>query len=139
MGKPAKDGAPLRVLVVEDNPDNAWGLASLVELWGHEPQVASDGESALGAFVEFEPQVVVADIGLPRIDGYELARRLRLLAAGSPERCVFVALTGYGQPGDRRRALAAGFDHHLTKPVEPGSLEEILATCADRPVPAGSG
>jgi CheY-like chemotaxis protein len=125
--------------VVEDNPDNAWGLASLVELWGYEPQVASDGESALGVFVEFEPQVVVADIGLPRIDGYELARRLRLMTAGSPERCVFVALTGYGQPGDRRRALAAGFDHHLTKPVEPGSLEEILATCADRPVPAGSG
>lgn len=122
----------LRVLVVEDSPDNAQGLAALVELWGHEARIAVDGESALVAFRRFEPRVVLADIGLPGLDGYELARRLRRLDRGAAGRCVLVALTGYGQPRDRDRAFEAGFDHHLTKPVDPGRLEELLAECRVR-------
>ena len=116
----------MRVLVVEDHPDNAQGLAALVELWGHEVRVAMDGLAAIDRFREFRPDLVVADIGLPRIDGYELARRLREMERGAAERCVLIALTGYGQPRDRERAFEAGFDHHMTKPVDPGRLELLL-------------
>ena len=121
----ADGGAGLRILVVDDNTDAAEMLAALVALWGHVVEVTHDGPGALAAVSQFRPDVVLLDIGLPRMDGYEVARRLRAAADGDP--LVLVAVTGYGQEEDHRRAVAAGFDHHLTKPVTAGTLEALLA------------
>jgi PAS domain S-box-containing protein len=122
-----------RVLVVDDNADAAQSLALLLELDGHQVRVALDGPRALEAAQAEEPEVVLLDIGLPQMDGYEVARRLRARRGAGP--AVLVALTGYGQEDDRRRSREAGFDYHLVKPVEPGALRELLAA---RAVGAGS-
>jgi PAS domain S-box-containing protein len=114
-----------RVLVVDDNADAAESLAVLLRLEGHEVRTAHDGPAALEAARGFRPEVVVLDIGLPRMDGYEVARRLRA-EAGLAD-ALMVALTGYGQEEDRRRAEAAGFDAHLIKPADPAALQGILA------------
>jgi signal transduction histidine kinase len=119
---PAAAGAHKKVLVVDDNRDAAQTLAELLELIGHAPATAHDGASALDMLRDFEPDVVLLDIGLPDINGYEVARRIRAMGAGSPR---LVALTGWGQPDDKRRAAEAGFDAHWTKPVDPAKLEEI--------------
>jgi PAS domain S-box-containing protein len=115
---------PLRVLVVDDNTDAADSLALMLRLNGHEVETANDGPAALQAAPRFGPDVVLLDIGMPGMNGYEVAVRLRDQVAG--QRALLVALTGWGQDDDRRRAMDAGFDHHLTKPVDLGHLNLVL-------------
>ena len=127
-GRAGRAAANLRrILVVEDNDDAREMLREALALSGHEVSVARDGKSALALAARDVPEVALVDIGLPDMDGYELARRLRSSAGGS---ILLVALTGYGQSEDRRRALDAGFDLHLTKPVESDRLEAAIATLA---------
>ncbi|CAK0744984.1 polar amino acid transport system substrate-binding protein [Gammaproteobacteria bacterium] len=113
------------VLVVDDNPDVAESFALLLEIWGHHVHVVYNGETAITACSQLRPEIVFLDIGLPGIDGYETARRLRQTEAG---RAVYlVAVTGYGQEEDVAQATAAGFDAHLLKPVVPEALEACLS------------
>jgi PAS domain S-box-containing protein len=114
-----------RILVVDDNRDAAKSLAMLLRLDGHEVRVAHDGQSALAKVQTERPEIVFLDIGMPGMDGYEVAKELRKLAGS--ENMVLVALTGYGQEADRRRSEDAGFDNHLVKPVEVGDIKAILA------------
>jgi signal transduction histidine kinase/DNA-binding response OmpR family regulator len=118
---------PMRVLVVDDNKDAAESLAILLGLEGHQVRICYDGPAALTCGGPWRPEVVLLDIGLPGIDGYEVARRLR--AQDGTTGVLLVAITGYGQEEDRRRALEAGFDRHLTKPVDLTELRELLAGC----------
>jgi CheY-like chemotaxis protein len=115
----------LRVLVVDDLRDSADTLAVLLQLWGHEATVAYDGRSALAVAVTQQFDVVVLDIGLPgRMDGYELARQLRRLPG--MEKCLLIAITGYGQQSDVQRCQEAGIDRYFVKPVDPAELQEWL-------------
>jgi two-component system CheB/CheR fusion protein len=116
---------PRRVLVVDDNVDAAESLALLLRVERHEVRTAHDGPTALHVAEAFRPEVVLLDIGLPRMDGYEVARRLRGQAGF--QKALLVALTGYGQDEDRRRAEEAGFDAYLVKPADPAALHELLA------------
>ncbi|HET6440121.1 MAG TPA: ATP-binding protein [Anaeromyxobacter sp.] len=116
-------GQARRVLVVDDNRDAADLLAEGLRLHGHEVRVAYDGPEALQAAEQLDPEVALLDIGLPVMNGYELARRLR--EAGR-ERCFLVAVTGYGQETDRARALECGFDHHVVKPVDLEAVRELV-------------
>ena len=118
------DASPRRVLVVDDNVDAAEGAALILRTAGHVASTCYDGSSALTLAVELGPQVVLLDLGLPDLDGYEVARRLRELPSLSE--VVIVAVTGYGQESDRRRGREAGIDHHLTKPVEPATLLTLV-------------
>ncbi|MGK3987725.1 ATP-binding protein [Sorangium sp. So ce136] len=113
-----------RILVVDDNPDVAESVRMLLEAMGYSVFVARNGPAALEAAPGFRPDVVLLDIGLPGMDGYEVARRLRRQAG--LERALLVALTGYGQEEDRRRSRAAGFDHHLVKPVSRATLQALI-------------
>ncbi|MGH7392012.1 MAG: response regulator [Candidatus Rokuibacteriota bacterium] len=113
-----------RILLVEDSADAREALQLLLELDGHAVAVAADGPEALARAVEIEPEVALIDIGLPVLDGYEVARRLRATPHGSKMRLI--ALTGYGQPEDRARVQEAGFDGHLIKPVDPDALSRHL-------------
>jgi CheY-like chemotaxis protein len=114
------------VLLVDDNTDAARALALLLRRDGHDVHVAHDGPAALESAPAFRPQVVLLDIGLPKgMDGYEVGRRLRELPGLGDT--VLAALTGYGQEDDRQRSLAAGFDAHLVKPVDPAVLKEWLS------------
>jgi CheY-like chemotaxis protein len=113
-----------RILVVDDNVDSADSMAILLSLDGHEVRVAFDGPTALAAAAEFSPQAVLLDIGLPGMDGYEVARRLRERTEN--RNILLVAITGYGQDEDRIRSKEAGFDHHLVKPVDPDILSRVL-------------
>jgi len=115
---------PARVLVVDDNHDAADSLALLVESGGHEVRTAYDGPEALRLAPEFEPQWVLLDIGMPGMDGHEVARALRARPGG--RQLKLVAVTGWGQAGDRRLTLASGFDAHLVKPVDPAALLQLL-------------
>jgi PAS domain S-box-containing protein len=117
--------AAFHVLLVEDNLDAAEALSELLKMWGHTVQVAHDGASALAAARRNRPDVVLLDIGLPGMDGYVVAEQLR--AVPGHEGVKLVAVTGYGQESDRRRAALSGFDHHLVKPVDPERLRELLA------------
>lgn len=128
----------LRVLVVEDNADSAAALGELLGMWGHECRHASDGPSALDTAVEFRPRVVLLDVGLPQMDGYEVARRLRAMPGFGPEHVLLVAITGYGTPRDRARTKENGFDEHLTKPVDLAHLEGLLARVPKDERPTGS-
>ena len=114
-----------RLLIVDDNRDAAESLALLLRLLGHEVQVAHDGAAALRLLATSRPDLVFLDIGMPGIDGYEVARRIRNTPGN--EKVVLAALTGWGQMEDRRRTAAAGFNHHLVKPPEPKALEELLS------------
>jgi CheY-like chemotaxis protein len=114
-----------KVLVVDDNNDAAEMLAEALEVLGCETDVAYDGPSALEAAKRFRPQVVFLDIGLPVMDGYEVARRMRRDPELAPVRLV--AVTGYGQASDRRRAREAGFDEHVVKPIDLDALPGLLA------------
>lgn len=118
------------VLIVDDNEDAAESLAMLVELMGHRAWTALDGAAALAAARAHAPDVVLLDVGLPDMDGYEVARQLRRRA--ETEHAFLVALTGYGQPEDRQRALAAGFDRHELKPLSATALGPLLAGHGDR-------
>lgn len=122
-----KAHAGCRILIAEDNPDAAEMLRIMLTVMGQEVRVAWDGIQAVAMAKTFEPQIALLDIGMPRMDGYEAARRIRALLG---TRVVLVALTGWGQDEDIRRAREAGFDRHLTKPAEPEAFEELIATCA---------
>ena len=122
---------PRRVLVVDDDVDGARALAELLTISGHEVELASDGPSALEAARRSLPDAVVLDLGLPGLDGYEVARRIR--AEESLAGTLLVALSGWAGLADRLRSAEAGIDHHLVKPVGPGVLEELLATATRRP------
>jgi signal transduction histidine kinase len=113
----------LRVLVADDNRDAADSLQRLLALFGHEVRVAYDGASAVSVGSEFRPRVAILDIGMPGTNGYDVARALRRRQG---QEVTLVALTGWGQDADRRRASDAGFDHHLTKPVDPQTLNSLL-------------
>ncbi|HVY80169.1 MAG TPA: response regulator [Steroidobacteraceae bacterium] len=120
-----------RVLIVEDNRDAQEALQCLLELWGHEVFVAGDGTAGCAAAVTVRPDVALIDLGLPALDGYEVAKRVRAtLGAASP---LLIALTGYGAPEQRTQALAAGFDLHIVKPVEPERLATLLEEYAATP------
>jgi len=130
-------GNRCRVLVVDDNHDAAEAAAVLLSLAGHEVKAVGDGQEAMACAPVFAPDVVVLDIGLPGMDGYELARRLRALP--QTQASLMVALTGYGQRGDQDRAREAGFDHHLTKPAEPDDLLALIAAWRSGQASAAKG
>jgi CheY-like chemotaxis protein len=113
------------ILIIEDNADARDALRVLLELEGHLVEGAAEGMKALEIARAQDPDIALVDIGLPGIDGYEVARQMR---AGGGRRPVLIALTGYGQPEDRRRATEAGFDEVLVKPVDPTALTTLLAT-----------
>jgi two-component system CheB/CheR fusion protein len=119
----------LRILVADDNKDAADSLQRVLELYGHEVRVAYDGEAALELAARFEPDIAILDIGMPGANGYDVARAMRV-SRGS--RVTLVALTGWGQEGDRRRAIEAGFDFHLTKPMDPSVVNDLVAQVAAR-------
>ncbi|MCP3711540.1 ATP-binding protein [Paraburkholderia sp. CNPSo 3274] len=122
---------PRRVLVVDDSVDNALALAEWLRSRGHIVEALHDPAAALKAVPSFDPDIVVLDIGLPGMDGYELCRCLRSLAGGRPR--TYAALTGYGQETDRTRSTAAGFDHYFVKPLQPQQLLElVMSVPADR-------
>jgi CheY-like chemotaxis protein len=127
---PYRENAPStaprrRILVVDDNEDAANSLAMMLQLEGHDVCTAYSASGALSAAEQQKPEVVFLDIGLPKLDGYEVARRLRAqYGSASPH---LIALTGYGRPEDRARALTAGFAAHLTKPVDPQQLRQVLS------------
>ena len=123
MSSPAP--AARSILIVEDNADARDALRVLLELEGHAVEAVEEGQQALELARAKDPDIALVDIGLPGIDGYEIARRVRARDARRP---VLIALTGYGQPEDRRRATEAGFDEMLVKPVDPTALTELLAT-----------
>jgi CheY-like chemotaxis protein len=116
-------GRGCKVLVADDNRDAAETLARFLEACGHEVRIAHDGLAAIAECERFEPQVAVLDIGMPGADGYAVARRLRARDTARPR---LIALTGWGQEHDRTRALAAGFDYHLTKPADPLAVNELI-------------
>jgi PAS domain S-box-containing protein len=120
----------LRVLVVDDNKDQAESVAILARMSGHDVRTAHDGPTALQATDDYRPDVLLLDIGLPGLDGYEVAKRIR--EHPTRKNIVLVAMTGYGQETDRQRSQEAGFDHHLVKPVDFGKVREILATLTKR-------
>ena len=127
---PVFTAAALRILIVDDNQDAADMLAMFLQLAGHETHTAHDGEAAIEATTRLQPDLVLLDIGLPRLNGYEAARRIREhKPTGGP---VLVALTGWGQDEDRRRSEAAGFDAHLVKPVDEAALRALLADLGAR-------
>jgi len=118
------ESAPLRVLVVEDYPDTRRTLRLLLRSWGHDVREAADGPEALRVAAEFCPEVTLLDLGLPGLDGLEVARRLQ--GPGPSPRPLLVALTALTDPAHVREALAAGFDHFFNKPCEPGQLDFLL-------------
>jgi PAS domain S-box-containing protein len=118
----------LRLLVADDNRDSAASFAALLQASGHEVSVAHTGREALRLACELEPDALLLDIGMPELNGYQLAQRIRDTSWG--RRAMLVAITGWGQEQDRRRALEAGFDLHLTKPIDPGRLEALLQRAA---------
>ena len=120
---------PRRVVVVEDNPDIRETMQGLLAMWGHEVKMAEDGPSGLDLVLNERPDTALLDVGLPGMSGYELARRIRETLPH--EKIQLIAVTGYGQPSDREEASRAGFDAHLLKPIDPGSLEILLAQHGD--------
>ena len=128
-------GSALRVLVVDDNADAAQALQHLLKLLGHDVMLAHDGPGALAVAAQLRPDSVLLDIGLPGMDGYAVAARLR--AAGH-EKASLVALTGYAQDEDLRRSSNAGFDRHMVKPVDVGALRRLTAEVAGRSVLSSS-
>ena len=122
-----KGAAPAgrRILVVDDNRDAADSLGMLLRMMGNEVHTAHDGLEAVRAAAAFQPEVVLLDLGLPKLNGYEAARRIREQDGGAD--MVLIAVTGWGQEEDRRRSKEAGFDHHMTKPVEFADLQKLLA------------
>jgi PAS domain S-box-containing protein len=127
-GRQAAAPFPRRVLVVDDNADSAESIAILLQLRGHEVRTALDGRTALEIARQYRPEVILLDIGLPNVDGYEVARQLR--REFSQENPLLVAVTGYGQSEDRRKSAQAGFDHHLVKPVNMDDLETVFRSIA---------
>jgi len=125
---PKPDQPGFRILVVDDNHDSALSLAMMLSIMGHETRTANDGESAVTTAESFLPDVVLLDIGLPKLNGYEVAQRIRGQAWGKA--MFLIAVTGWGQEEDRQRSAEVGLDVHMVKPVEPAALERLLATLA---------
>lgn len=123
--EPVRVPLHLRILVADDNQDAATSLALLLKIMGHETRTAHDGREALDVAAVFRPDVTLLDIGMPKLNGYDVCRRIRQQAWGKG--MLLIALTGWGQEDDKRQALEAGFDHHMTKPVDPAALEKLLA------------
>jgi CheY-like chemotaxis protein len=119
--------ASRRVLVVEDHEDGRRMLCSLLRLWGHQVEEAGDGPEGVRKALDWKPEVAVVDIGLPKLDGYEVARLLKAALDGG---VVVIALTAYGGPEDVRRAFEAGFDAHLTKPADLYELSRLVASAS---------
>jgi CheY-like chemotaxis protein len=124
-----KNERSCRVLVVDDNIDLTEMMRTMLTLKGHNVVVGCDGAEAVESAARFQPHLALLDIGMPRMDGYEAARRIRQLLG---PRVMLVALTGWGQDEDKRRSKEAGFDHHLTKPPDPDQLEQLINECARR-------
>lgn len=125
--EPASPGSPSpgrSILIIEDHDDAREALRALLELEGHQVDAAASGPHGVEIARRQTPDIALVDIGLPEVDGYEVARRLRALGPGRP---YLIALTGYGQPDDVKRARDAGFDAHLLKPVDPDALAKILS------------
>ena len=114
-----------RILVVDDNADSALSLAMMLSMMGHDTRTAHDGEEAVTTAEAFRPQVVLLDIGLPKLNGYEVAQRIRQQEWGTS--MFLVAVTGWGQDEDRRRSEDVGMNLHMVKPVEPSALDRMLA------------
>src|SRR6476620_11498263 len=114
-----------RILVVDDNHDSALSLAMMLSIMGHDPRTAHDGESAVETAESVLPEVVLLDIGLPKLNGYEVAQRIRNTSCGKS--MFLIAVTGWGQEEDRQRSSEVGLNVHLVKPVEPAALERLLA------------
>jgi PAS domain S-box-containing protein len=127
----ASNGSRLRVLVVDDNIDTVTTLAMLVQESGHDVRTAYDGVSVVETALDYRPHVVLLDIGLPGLNGFEIAKRMRQQPA--LQNVVLVAMTGYGQESDRQRSREAGFNYHLVKPGDFGRVLEILAAAAESP------
>jgi DNA-binding response OmpR family regulator len=122
-----------RILVVDDNHDSALSLAMMLSIMGHETRTAHDGETAVSTAESFLPDVVLLDIGLPLLNGYEVAQRIREQAWGAS--MFLIAVTGWGQEEDRQRSSEVGLNVHMVKPVEPSALEKLLADLPqDRPL-----
>jgi CheY-like chemotaxis protein len=120
------NGTAHRILVVDDNADAADTLSMILRMYGHEIRTTHDGASAVAEAAKFKPEIIFLDLGMPGIDGYETAGKLRELLG---EHVMIVALTGWGQQEDRRRTSSAGFNRHLVKPVAPSELLELIASC----------
>ncbi|MGZ5083388.1 MAG: response regulator, partial [Usitatibacter sp.] len=121
---PGRGSEPRRILVADDNADFANSLGTLLSSQGHDVRVVYNGADALATAARFNPDFAFLDIGMPKVHGYEVARRLREQPATCE--CVLVAVTGWGQEDDRNRAREAGFDRHLVKPANPADIETIL-------------
>jgi CheY-like chemotaxis protein len=121
---PAEPGVVRRVLVVEDQADSRETLSLLLRLWGHQVEAVGDGLEAVHRALSWRPDAAVVDIGLPLLDGWEVARRVRSALRGD---ILLIALTGYNGPEDRRRSEEAGFDVHMSKPAQPEALQDLLA------------
>jgi CheY-like chemotaxis protein len=119
-----KPASPCRILVVDDNQDSARSLGKLVELMGHDVRITYDGAGALDAAKEFQPRIVLLDLGLPGISGYEVARGMRQMAG--VQDAIIIAQTGWGQEEDKRRSLEAGINAHLVKPLDLNALQLAL-------------
>jgi CheY-like chemotaxis protein len=117
-------------LIADDNQDSADTMRMLLELSGHEVHVARTGAEALELAKQVRPDIGIFDIGMPDMSGYQVAERIRHEAWG--EKIILIAVTGWGQDSDKRKAFAAGFDHHLTKPVDPEGLEQLFEAPAGR-------
>jgi CheY-like chemotaxis protein len=117
----------LRILLADDNCDSVQMLAAVLRYQGHDVRVANDGESALEAGTEFHPQAGILDIGMPRMTGHELARRIRQEPWGQD--ILLIALSGWGASKDKKLARDAGFDHHVSKPADVQTLTDLLRNC----------
>ncbi|MGA8707252.1 MAG: response regulator [Steroidobacteraceae bacterium] len=120
---------PRRLLIADDNSDAAESLAMLLRLEGHDVTVVANGRQALRAVADVQPEFALLDIGMPDMDGYEVARQLRRIQL--PSKLTLIAVTGWGREGDKARASQAGFDYHFTKPIEPDELFELLKQGGD--------
>jgi len=120
-----------KVLVVDDNKDSAQTLAMMLKIMGNDVRTAHDGLEAIEKAQEYLPQVILLDLGMPKLNGYDVCRRIREQSWGTS--IVIIALTGWGQAEDRQRTKEAGFDHHLVKPVDVAKLKELLDAAARRP------
>jgi len=119
-----------RILLVDDNADSAHTMAALLAVEGHETVVAYDGDTALQRAQAMAPDAILVDIGLPGMNGFQVARELR--ARPETRGALLIAVTGYGQAADRQRAMEAGFDHHLVKPVDLNAVQKLLVTRQER-------
>jgi CheY-like chemotaxis protein/anti-sigma regulatory factor (Ser/Thr protein kinase) len=122
----ASPASRYRILVVDDNKDAASSLSMMLKILGNEVRTAHDGEEGVAAAAEYRPDLIVLDVGMPKLNGFEACRRIREQSWGKG--IFIVALTAWGQEEDKRRSQEAGFDHHVVKPVEPADLEELLGS-----------